>query len=79
MVARSCEVNYESPHEHSWAKRARLHNIAYGYELDLQSTVTRQMKMHLNALGVVNPLGRGKREVARALFNGSRAGLVHAR
>src|SRR5277367_505314 len=34
------------------------------------------MKLHLNALGVVNPLGRGKREVARALFNGSRAGLV---
>ena len=34
------------------------------------------MKLHLNALGVVNPLGRGKREVARALFNGSREGLV---
>ena len=34
------EVKYESPHEHSWATRARLHNIAYGYELDLQSTVT---------------------------------------
>jgi 3-oxoacyl-[acyl-carrier-protein] synthase-1 len=34
------------------------------------------MKLHLNALGVVNPLGRGKREVARALFNGSRAGLM---
>src|SRR5277367_4675426 len=34
------------------------------------------MKLHLNALGVVNPLGRGKHEVARALFNGSRAGLV---
>src|SRR5580704_7686544 len=34
------------------------------------------MKLHLNALGVVNPLGRGKREVARALFNGSRAGLL---
>jgi Protein of unknown function (DUF3261) len=33
-------VKYESPHEHSWAKRAHLHNIAYGYELDLQSTVT---------------------------------------
>ena len=34
------------------------------------------MKLHLNALGVINPLGRGKREVARSLFNGSRAGLV---
>jgi hypothetical protein len=34
------QVIYESPHEHSWAKRAHLHNIAYGYELDLQSTVT---------------------------------------
>jgi hypothetical protein len=33
-------VKYESTHEHSWAKRARLRNIAYGYELDLQSTVT---------------------------------------
>lgn len=32
-------VNYEGPYEHSWAKRAHLHNIAYGYELDLQSTV----------------------------------------
>jgi 3-oxoacyl-[acyl-carrier-protein] synthase I len=34
------------------------------------------MNLHLNALGVVNPLGRGKHEVARALFSGSRAGLV---
>jgi 3-oxoacyl-[acyl-carrier-protein] synthase-1 len=34
------------------------------------------MKFHLNALGIVNPLGRGKREVAQALFKGSRAGLV---
>ena len=34
------------------------------------------MKIHLNALGIVNPLGRGKREVARALFNGSRDGLL---
>lgn len=33
------------------------------------------MKLYLNALGVINPLGRGKREVARTLFNGSRAGL----
>lgn len=35
------------------------------------------MKLHLNALGVINPLGRGKREVARNLFAGSRAGLAH--
>jgi 3-oxoacyl-[acyl-carrier-protein] synthase I len=34
------------------------------------------MTVHLNALGVLNPLGRGKREVARNLFSGSRAGLV---
>lgn len=34
------QVSYESPHEHAWATRAHLHNIAYGYELDLQSTVT---------------------------------------
>ena len=34
------------------------------------------MKIHLNALGIVNPLGRGKREVARTLFNGSRDGLL---
>ena len=34
------------------------------------------MKFHLNALGVINPLGRGKLEVARGLFGGSRAGLV---
>lgn len=34
------------------------------------------MKIHLNALGIVNPLGRGKREVARALVNGSRDGLL---
>jgi hypothetical protein len=34
------QVKYESPHEHSWAKHAHLRNIAYGYELDLQSTVT---------------------------------------
>jgi hypothetical protein len=33
------QVKYESPHEHSWAKHAHLRNIAYGYELDLQSTV----------------------------------------
>jgi len=34
------------------------------------------MKLHLNALGVINPLGSGKREVARNLFDGSREGLV---
>jgi len=35
------------------------------------------MKLFLNALGVINPLGRGKHEVARNLFEGSRTGLVH--
>lgn len=35
------------------------------------------MKLHLNALGVINPLGRGKAAVARSLFNGFRGGLVH--
>ena len=35
------------------------------------------MKLYLNALGVANPLGRGKQEVARNLFRGSRDGLVH--
>ena len=34
------------------------------------------MMFHLGALGVINPLGRGKRAVARALFSGSREGLV---
>ena len=34
------------------------------------------MKLFLNALGVVTPLGQGKREVARNLFSGSRDGLV---
>ncbi|HLI78666.1 MAG TPA: DUF3261 domain-containing protein [Candidatus Binataceae bacterium] len=33
-------VSYSAPHENSWTKFARLRNIAYGYELDLQSTVT---------------------------------------
>lgn len=33
-------VSYESPHENSWTKVAHLRNIAYGYELDLRSTVT---------------------------------------
>lgn len=35
------------------------------------------MKLHLNALGVINPLGRGKPQVACGLFGGSRAGLVN--
>jgi 3-oxoacyl-[acyl-carrier-protein] synthase-1 len=34
------------------------------------------MKIHLNALGIVNPLGRGKRELAGALLKGSRDGLL---
>ena len=34
------------------------------------------MKLHLNALGIINPLGRGKREVAGTLFDGSRSGLL---
>jgi 3-oxoacyl-[acyl-carrier-protein] synthase I len=34
------------------------------------------MRVFLNALGVVNPLGLGKRQVAHNLFNGSRAGLI---
>src|ERR1700722_7528047 len=34
------------------------------------------MKLHLNALGIINPLGRGKREVAHNLFGGARWGLV---
>jgi 3-oxoacyl-[acyl-carrier-protein] synthase-1 len=34
------------------------------------------MKLFVNALGVVTPLGYGKAEVARNLFAGSRAGLV---
>jgi 3-oxoacyl-[acyl-carrier-protein] synthase-1 len=34
------------------------------------------MKLNLNALGVINPLGRGKRDIARSLFTGSRAGLL---
>jgi hypothetical protein len=33
-------ISYEGPHENTWAKAAHLHNIAYGYELDLRSTVT---------------------------------------
>ncbi len=34
------------------------------------------MTLYLNALGIANALGRGKREVAANLFAGSRAGLV---
>lgn len=34
------QVTYDSPHEGGWPKAAHLHNFAYGYELDLQSTVT---------------------------------------
>jgi 3-oxoacyl-[acyl-carrier-protein] synthase I len=34
------------------------------------------MKLYLNALGIINPLGRGKREVAGTLFEGSRSGLL---
>ncbi len=33
-------VIYNSPHENTWTKVAHLRNIAYGYALDLQSTVT---------------------------------------
>jgi len=34
------------------------------------------MKVYLNALGLVTPLGRDKDEVAGNLFKGSRAGLI---
>jgi 3-oxoacyl-[acyl-carrier-protein] synthase I len=34
------------------------------------------MKVYLNALGLITPLGREKDEVARNLFKGSRAGLI---
>jgi hypothetical protein len=33
-------VAYGGPHEQTWTKVAHLRNIAFGYELDLQSTVT---------------------------------------
>jgi hypothetical protein len=33
-------VSYEGPHENTWTNVAHLRNIAYGYELDLRSTVT---------------------------------------
>jgi hypothetical protein len=32
-------VTYDTPHENTWTKAAHLHNIAFGYELDLQSSV----------------------------------------
>lgn len=35
-----------------------------------------EMKIYLNALGVISPLGLGKNEVVQNLFNGSRAGLI---
>jgi 3-oxoacyl-[acyl-carrier-protein] synthase I len=34
------------------------------------------MRLYLNALGIINPLGSGKGEVAANLFAGSRAGLA---
>ncbi|HLW70758.1 MAG TPA: DUF3261 domain-containing protein [Candidatus Binataceae bacterium] len=34
------QVTYEAPHENTWTKLAHLHNLEYGYELDLQSAVT---------------------------------------
>lgn len=34
-------VTYDAPHENTWPKAAHLRNIAYGYELDLQSTVSK--------------------------------------
>jgi hypothetical protein len=37
---RVVQVDYGDPHDNVWAKVAHLHNIEYGYELDLQSTVT---------------------------------------
>ena len=33
-------VTYDTPHENTWTKVAHLRNIAFGYELDLQSSVT---------------------------------------
>jgi 3-oxoacyl-[acyl-carrier-protein] synthase-1 len=34
------------------------------------------MRLYLNALGIVNALGRGKQQVAENLFAGSRAGMI---
>src|ERR1700674_2757221 len=34
------------------------------------------VKVYLNALGVINPRGKSRRQVAGSLFEGSRAGLV---
>ena len=33
-------VTYQAPHEDTWTNVAHLRNIAFGYELDLRSTVT---------------------------------------
>src|ERR1700683_2500496 len=33
-------VTYDTPHENTWTKAAHLRNIAFGYELDVQSSVT---------------------------------------
>ena len=38
--------------------------------------MTAAQACHLSAVGLVNALGRGKREVAEGLFNGSTSGLV---
>lgn len=37
------------------------------------------MKVYLNALGLVTPLGREKSEIGRNLFKGSRSGLIERR
>lgn len=37
---RVVQVDYDGPHDNVWPKVAHLHNIEYGYQLDLQSTVT---------------------------------------
>jgi len=34
------QVVYDNPHEATWPESAHLHNFAYGYELDLRSTIT---------------------------------------
>ena len=34
------QVIYGNPHEPTWPESAHLHNFAYGYELDLRSTIT---------------------------------------
>lgn len=37
---RVVQVDYGGPHDNAWPKVAHLRNIEYGYQLDLQSTVT---------------------------------------